>query len=58
MPLKKTALGKDVLQLVEDTSREAANEMMQMNKYIDVLIPRGGQGLINTVVENFQDSRY
>ena len=33
-------------------SREAANEMMQMNKYIDVLIPRGGQGLINTVVEN------
>lgn len=50
--LGKTALGKDVLQLVEDTSREAANEMMQMNKYIDVLIPRGGQGLINTVVEN------
>ncbi len=50
--LEKTALGKDVLQLVEDTSREAANEMMQMNKYIDVLIPRGGQGLINTVVEN------
>jgi glutamate-5-semialdehyde dehydrogenase len=50
--LGKTALGKNALQLVEDTSREAANEMMQMNKYIDVLIPRGGQGLINTVVEN------
>lgn len=50
--LEKTTLGKYVIQLVEDTSREAANEMMQMNKYIDVLIPRGGQGLINSVVEN------
>lgn len=50
--LEETTLGKYVIQLVEDTSREAANEMMQMNKYIDVLIPRGGQGLINSVVEN------
>ena len=50
--LEQTSLNKYSIQLVEDTTREAATEMMQMNKYIDVLIPRGGQGLINTVVEN------
>jgi glutamate-5-semialdehyde dehydrogenase len=50
--LEQTSLSKYSVQLVEDTSREAATEMMQMNKFIDVLIPRGGQGLINTVVEN------
>lgn len=50
--LEKTKLGKNVVQLIEDTDREAANEMMRMNKYIDVLIPRGGQGLINAVLEN------
>lgn len=37
--------------LVEDTSREIAAEMMRMNQYIDVLIPRGGAGLIRAVVE-------
>ena len=37
--------------LVEDTSREIVNQMMKMNEYIDVLIPRGGAGLIKTVVE-------
>lgn len=41
----------DAVQLVTDTSRETAKEMMQMNKYIDLLIPRGGAGLIRTVVE-------
>ncbi len=50
--LEKTTLNKYVIQLVEDTDRQAANEMMQMSKYIDVLIPRGGQGLINAVLEN------
>lgn len=43
---------EDALQLVEDTSRETARAMMRLNQYIDVLIPRGGAGLIRTVVEN------
>ncbi len=38
--------------LIEDTSRESTNQMMRMNGYIDVLIPRGGAGLIKSVVEN------
>ncbi|MCM1180055.1 MAG: glutamate-5-semialdehyde dehydrogenase [Clostridium sp.] len=38
--------------LLEDTSRETATKMMQMNDYIDVLIPRGGAGLIQSVVKN------
>ena len=40
------------IQLIEDTKRETVNEMMKLNKYIDVLIPRGGAGLIQTVVQN------
>ena len=36
--------------IVEDTSREVATEMMKLNDYIDVLIPRGGAGLIKAVV--------
>ncbi len=40
----------DCIQLVEDTSHEAAGELMRLNDYIDVLIPRGGAGLINRVV--------
>ena len=43
---------REVIQLVEDTSRESANEMMKMNEYLDCLIPRGGKGLIKSVVEN------
>lgn len=42
----------DIVQLVEDTSRESASKMMKANGYIDVLIPRGGKGLINSVVQN------
>ena len=51
-------IGRKLLQtlvallLVEDTSRETAKAMMRLNQYIDVLIPRGGAGLIRTVVEN------
>ena len=41
----------DALQLVTDTSRETARDLMRLNGYIDVLIPRGGAGLIKTVVE-------
>ena len=40
------------VQLIEDTRRETAVEMMKLNKYIDVLIPRGGAGLIQSVVQN------
>ncbi|MGN1480818.1 glutamate-5-semialdehyde dehydrogenase [Porcipelethomonas sp.] len=43
-------LPEDVIQLVEDTSRESTTELMKLNKYLDVLIPRGGAGLINAVV--------
>lgn len=42
----------DVIQLVTDTSREGANEMMRMKEYLDCLIPRGGKNLIKAVVEN------
>ena len=42
---------KDAIQLVTDTSRETVRELMRLNGYIDVLIPRGGAGLIKTVVE-------
>ena len=45
-------LSSDCIQLVEDTSRESSNALMKMNKYVDVLIPRGGAGLIRAVVEN------
>lgn len=43
---------KNAVNLVEDTSRETANELMKLNRYIDVLIPRGGHGLIRSVTEN------
>lgn len=42
----------DVIQLVSDTTRQSANEMMKMSDYIDCLIPRGGKGLIKAVVQN------
>ena len=45
-------LPADCIQLVSDTSRESANQMMRMNGYLDVLIPRGGAGLIKAVVRN------
>ncbi|WMJ88072.1 glutamate-5-semialdehyde dehydrogenase [Anaerocolumna sp. MB42-C2] len=50
--LKKVGLCENSIQLIEDTDRETAKEMMRLNQYIDVLIPRGGAGLIRTVVEN------
>ncbi len=43
---------EDALQLLEDTSRETVNRLMKLNRYIDVLIPRGGEGLIRSVIEN------
>ncbi|MBS6444518.1 MAG: glutamate-5-semialdehyde dehydrogenase [Ruminococcus sp.] len=50
--LDSVNLPMDSVQLLTDTSRETATKMMQLNQYIDVLIPRGGSGLIKTVVEN------
>lgn len=50
--LKDVGIIEDAVQLVEDTSREVATEMMKLNDYIDVLIPRGGAGLIKAVVNN------
>jgi glutamate-5-semialdehyde dehydrogenase len=43
---------EDAVQLVEDTSRETANEMMRLNGVLDLLIPRGGAGLIKAVTQN------
>ncbi len=48
--VEKAGLPADVIQLVEDTSRESTSELMKLNQYLDVLIPRGGAGLINAVV--------
>lgn len=48
----KAGLPEDCVQLVEDTSRESADELMKMNDYVDVLIPRGGAGLIKACVQN------
>lgn len=50
--LKEAGLPETAVQLICDTGREAAMELMKMNRYVDVLIPRGGAGLIRTVVEN------
>ncbi|STB01058.1 glutamate-5-semialdehyde dehydrogenase [Clostridium baratii] len=50
--LKETNIPEDAVQLIYDTRREIATEMMRLNDYIDVLIPRGGAGLIKAVVQN------
>ena len=54
--IRKTLEGKghnpDFVQIITDTSRETALEMMRLNEYIDVLIPRGGAGLKKSVMEN------
>ena len=50
--LKSAGLPEDAVQLVADTSRAVAGDMMKADKYIDVLIPRGGGGLIRSVKQN------
>ncbi len=50
--LERVGLPKDCVQLVTDSSREVVNKMMKATEYLDVLIPRGGAGLINSVIEN------
>ena len=49
---EKHGVNPDIVQLVEDTSRDTATELMKANEYVDVLIPRGGGGLINAVIKN------
>ncbi|MBK3495147.1 glutamate-5-semialdehyde dehydrogenase [Viridibacillus sp. YIM B01967] len=48
--LQMTSLPVDAVQLIEDTSRETAKELFHLKEYLDVLIPRGGKALIDTVV--------
>lgn len=50
--LERAGLPKEAVTLIEDTDRAAAQEMMRLNGLIDVLIPRGGMGLIQAVVRN------
>jgi glutamate-5-semialdehyde dehydrogenase len=50
--LAEKGLPEDCIIFVENTDREVVTEMMKLNKYIDVLIPRGGTGLITSVVQN------
>ncbi len=49
--VQAAGLPADAVQLLEDTSRQTASEMMRLNQYIDVLIPRGGAGLIKSVLQ-------
>lgn len=50
--LKKSGINPDVIQQITDTDRAYVNELMRMNEYVDVIIPRGGAGLIKNVVMN------
>ncbi|MEH7110598.1 glutamate-5-semialdehyde dehydrogenase [Bacillus sp. JJ1764] len=50
--LSQSSIPKDAVQLLEDTSRETASKMFKLNQYLDVLIPRGGAGLIQSVIQN------
>ena len=50
--LEKAGFDPNCVTLMEDTSRESATQLMRLNQYVDLLIPRGGAGLIRSVVEN------
>ena len=50
--LKECGLPENAVALITDTSRETVNEFMKLNRFVDVLIPRGGAGLIQSVLEN------
>jgi glutamate-5-semialdehyde dehydrogenase len=50
--LADSKIPADAVQLLEDTSRETASQMFRLNEYLDVLIPRGGAGLIQSVIQN------
>ena len=48
----RAGLPQDAVQFIGDTNRESAEALMRLTSYVDLLIPRGGQGLINSVVSN------
>ncbi len=50
--LKESGVTEDAIQLIKDTDRSVTAAFMKLNEYVDVLIPRGGAGLIRSVVEN------
>ena len=50
--LKQAGITEDAIQLITDTDRQVTAQFMKMKEYVDVLIPRGGAGLIRAVVEN------
>ncbi len=50
--MKKNGICQDAIQMIESTDREVTSRFMKLNQYVDVLIPRGGAGLIRSVVEN------
>ncbi len=50
--VESVGMSKDCIQLIEDTTRQSSMELMNLTDYLDVLIPRGGAGLIKAVVEN------
>lgn len=50
--LASVGMPRNSIQMITDTSREVAKEFMRLNAFVDVLIPRGGAGLIRTVLEN------
>ncbi len=50
--VESTGFPKDIIQLVQDTSRRSSTDLMHLDEYLDCLIPRGGKGLIRAVVEN------
>ncbi len=50
--IKSAGLPENSIQLISDTSRDSATALMQLDEYLDVLIPRGGAGLIKSVVKN------
>ena len=50
--IEECGLDSNMVQLVQDTTRESAVAMMKLNEYLDILIPRGGAGLIQAVVQN------
>ena len=56
--LASEGLPADAVQLLEDTSRETASAMMRMNEYLDVLIPRGGAGLILSLIHISTSARW
>ncbi len=52
LALVENSVPEEALSLIESTDRETTNEFIRMNKYVDLIIPRGGAGLINTVIAN------